>query len=411
MQNADPENIGGENPVIKKRILFVDDEIMVLQGLQRMLHAFRNEWDMMFVESGAKALELMAQAPFDVVVADMRMPEMDGVELLKEVMQRYPQTMRLILSGYSDESLILKSVGVMHQYLTKPCSPDVLKAVVQRAYTLGTYLRDPKLKALIGHMERLPSLPSLYTEIMAKLRDPEVSTQDITSIITRDLGMTARILQLVNSAFFNQPQRITNLNTAVSYLGLNTIRSLFLTAHAFSQFEGIELPGCSLEEIWQHSLKTAVLAKKICGTQSNDASLGDDAFVAGILHDTGRFILSVNFPEEYRQAIMIAKEERCSLYNAEKKVFNQTHAAVGGYLLDLWGLPYPIVEAVYLHHEPILTGMSDFSALTAIHLANGWMHQQEDHSEDKVTADIDLNYLKMLNLENLVENSFKEEIA
>jgi HD-like signal output (HDOD) protein/CheY-like chemotaxis protein len=399
----------GENQIIKKRILFVDDEIMVLQGLRRMLHAFRNEWDMVFVESGAKALELMTQAPFDVIVADMRMPEMDGVELLKEVKQRYPQTMRLILSGYSDESLILKSVGVMHQYLSKPCSPDVLKSVVQRAYTLGRYLRNPRLKALIGNMERLPSLPALYTEIMSKLRDPEVSTQDITSIITRDLGMTARIYQLVNSAFFNQPQRVTDLNAAVSYLGLNTIRSLFLTANAFSQFEGIELPGCSLEEIWQHSLKTAVLAKKICGTQSNDASLGDDAFVAGILHDTGRFILSVNFPEEYRQVITIARKERCSLNHAEKMVFDQTHAAIGGYLLDLWGLPYPIVEAVYLHHEPNLTKIRNFSALTAVHLANSWVHQQEDDSENRTSADIDLNYLKLLNLENLGRNPFKNE--
>ena len=87
-----------------KRILFVDDEEMVLQGLQRMLRSLRREWDMTFVESGAKALELMAEQPFDVVVSDMLMPGMTGAELLNEVMKRYPRTVRLILSGHADIS-------------------------------------------------------------------------------------------------------------------------------------------------------------------------------------------------------------------------------------------------------------------------------------------------------------------
>jgi len=393
---------------MKKRILFVDDEIMVLQGLQRMLRVFRNEWDMVFVDSGAKALELMAQAPFDIVVADMRMPGMDGAELLKEVRQRYPQTMRLILSGYSDESLILKSMDVIHQYLAKPCNPDVLKSVVQRAYTLGTSLRDPKLRSFIGRMERLPSLPALYTEIMAKLRNPEVAIQDLTSVIARDLGMTAKILQLINSAFFGPPQRVTNLNVAVSYLGLNMIRSLFLSAHAFSQFEGIELPGYSLERLWQHSLETAVLAKKICMMESKSAFLGDDAFVAGILHDTGRFILAANFPEKYRQVIAIAKKEQCNLNHAEKMVFEQTHGAVGGYLLDLWGLPNSIVEAIYFHHEPGLTTMNNFNVLTAVHVANSLVQKKAEYDENPVKTDIDLDYMKMLKLEDRISSWHQE---
>ena len=384
---------------MKKRILFVDDETMVLQGLQRLLRVFRNEWDMVFVESGASALEIMAQAPFDVVVADMRMPGMDGADLLKEVMQRHPRTMRLILSGYSDECLILKSIGVTHQYLAKPCNPDVLKSIVQRACTLGTYLHDQKLKAFIGRMGRLPSLPSLYAEIMEKLHDPEVATQELTSVIARDLGMTAKILQLINSAFFGVPQRVTDLSFAVSYLGLNMIRTLFLSAHAFSQFEGLELPGYSLEQLWQHSLETAALAKKICGMESKNASLGDDAFVAGILHDTGRLILAANFPEQYEQVMVFAQRERCGLYHAEKIVLGYTHSAVGGYFLGLWGLPNSVVEAVFLHHEPGLTIMTDFNALTAVHVANSLVQQKEKkYDVSPVSSGIDMNYLASLKL-------------
>jgi len=401
MQDDEIKNIGRENPNIKTRIVFVDDEVMILQGLQRMLRPFRNEWEMVFVDSGAKALDLMTIHPFDIVVADMRMPVMDGAELLKEVKQRYPQTIRLILSGYSDESLILKGVGVVHQYLAKPCNPDTLKEIVQRAYTLITSLRDPKLKALIGGIEMLPSLPSLYVELTSKLHDPGVALQDLTSIISRDLGMTAKILQMINSAFFSPSQHVTNLNIAVAYLGLNMIRSLSLTAHAFSQFDGVVLQCCSLENLWKHSLETAVLAKKICTTKSNEESLLDDAFIAGMLHDVGRLILCLNFPEEYQRVITFAKKEHCSLCQAEKNVFDQDHAAVGGYLFDLWGLPYNVVEAIYLHHEPSLTKMNDFSVLTSVHLANHLAHQKEGHDENFNSVDIDLNYLKRLNLEDL----------
>ena len=97
-----------------RRILFVDDEALILGGLQRMLRGMRAEWEMVFAESGAKALELMEQSPFDVVVSDMRMPGMNGAALLAEVMKRFPKTIRLILSGHADQELILKCVGSTH---------------------------------------------------------------------------------------------------------------------------------------------------------------------------------------------------------------------------------------------------------------------------------------------------------
>jgi YesN/AraC family two-component response regulator len=166
-----------------------------------MLHSVRNEWEMVFVDSGVNALEIMASTPFDVIVTDMRMPGMNGAELLNEVKNLYPQTMRLILSGYSDEDLILQSISATHQFIAKPCDPEILKSIVQRALDVSTTLFNPDIKKLIGRMERLPSLPALYTEIMNKLKDPDVMISDITTILSRDLGMTAKILQLVNSAF------------------------------------------------------------------------------------------------------------------------------------------------------------------------------------------------------------------
>lgn len=384
---------------MRKRILFVDDEEMVLQGLKRMLRPYRNEWDMVFVDSGAKALETMAQTPCDVVVADMRMPAMNGAELLSEVMQRHPLTIRLILSGHSDNELIFKAMGVTHQYIAKPCDPETLRSVIRRAADAGEILHNQELKKLIGNMKALPSLPVLYQEIMAKLKHPNVQLEDITNIIAKDIGMTAKILQLVNSAFFGLPFHVSDLNAAVSYLGLNTITALFLSVNIFSKTEGFRIQGFSMENLWRHSLKTATLADKISKLESRNNAIANEAFVGGILHDAGRIVLATNFPERYQAAITMTRQEGCEISVAEKRVFEQTHSAVGGYMLSLWGLPIPVVEAVSHHHDPgFIPGQTQFCALTAVHVANSLVAPNIDNEKDGEFSPLDLNYLKSINL-------------
>src|ERR1700678_767223 len=183
----------------KKRILFVDDEVMVLEGLQRMLRSMHREWDMYFVDCGEAALQLLATQPFDVIVSDMLMPRMNGAELLTRVMTLYPTTVRLILSGYADKDLILKCVGSTHQYLSKPCDAESLKATIQRASNLEAALQSDRLKKLVCQMSRRPSIPSLYLEVMEKASRPDILLEEVGAIIGRDLGMTAQVLKLSNS--------------------------------------------------------------------------------------------------------------------------------------------------------------------------------------------------------------------
>jgi HD-like signal output (HDOD) protein/CheY-like chemotaxis protein len=383
---------------MKKRIIFVDDEEMVLQGLQRMLRPYRNEWNMVFVDSGAKALEAMDREPFDVIVADMRMPVMTGAELLNEVMKRHPETVRLILSGHSDKEMIFKSMGVTHQYLAKPCDPETLRSVIQRATASREILHNQELQLLIGQIESLPSLPSLYYEIMDKLNNSDIQLKDITDIISRDLGMTAKILQLVNSAFFGLHTHVSDLNTAVSFLGLNIITALFMTVHTFSACECIQIPELSMTNLWNHSLKTALLAQKICRAEAADQTITNDAFVAGILHDAGQLVLAANFCDRYQEVIRLAKEKHCTIVEAEKRIFDHTHSTIGGYMLCLWGLPVPVVDAVYFHHNPGLASDQTFCALTAVHVANALADSSFGKNE-KITANqIDQDYLKSLNM-------------
>ena len=376
---------------MKPQILFVDDEPLVLQGLQRSMRSMRNEWDMAFLDNAAAALAFMAETPVSVIVSDMRMPVMNGAQLLGEVMKRHPKTVRLILSGHADQELILQCVGSTHQFLSKPCDPEQLRATVRRAMDLESNLKNERLQQLVGRMEHLPSVPSLYSEIVDKMHDPEVVLEDVGAIIAKDAGMTAKMLKLVNSAFFGLRREVSSPAEAVSYLGLDTIKSLVLSMHAFSQFETANAAGFSLAAVWNHSMATAAAAKQLTLMETHDRKLMDEAFVAGLLHDAGKIALAFNFPDEYTKIMAQAQANGGDLIRAEQEILGANHADVAGYLLGLWGLPTPVVEAIALHHHPGLSHNDSFSPLTAVHVANALLNASPDQSPA-----VDWKYLERL---------------
>jgi putative nucleotidyltransferase with HDIG domain len=352
------------------RILFVDDEPLVLQGLQRMLRPMREEWEMQFLASGEQALASMAEKPFDVVVSDMRMPGMNGAQLLNEVMKRHPRCVRLILSGQSDRNLIMRCVGSTHQFLAKPCDPDALKATVRRAATLERSIQSDCVKTLAARMTRIPSVPSLYLEIVDLLQDEDVFVDDVGRLVAKDPGMTAYILKLVNSAFFGLPQQISNAVEATTYLGLDTIKTLVLSIHAFSQFENARAGSLSIPALWEHSLRAAATAKAVARELKAGPKIADEAYVAGMLHDVGKLVLAANFADQYQDVSFRMRTEALDAATAETRVFGSDHGDVGGYLLGLWGLPVPVVEAIALHHKPGFSSSREVGPLTALHIAN-----------------------------------------
>ncbi|HWD91291.1 MAG TPA: response regulator [Verrucomicrobiae bacterium] len=388
---------------MKKRILFVDDEEMVLRGLGRLLRPMSHEWEMQFVTSGAKALEKMAEVPFDIVVSDMRMPGMNGAELLNEVMKRYPRTVRLILSGFADRELILKCVGSTHQYLSKPCDERELKMAMLRATRLEESLENETLRQLVTRCSTLPSVPALYSEIIEVLQDPEANTDAIGDIIAKDGGMTARILKLANSAFFGLGREISNISEGVTYLGTETIKSLILFSNAFAQPETSKLLDFAAESLWRHSLEAANAAKAIAAGEGSERKVVDEAYVSGLLHDVGKLVLASNLPEQYHDVVTLARSEKIPLCAAERKVFNADHADVGGYLLGLWGLPVPVVEAIAFHHRPAAAVEKRFSPLTALHAGNILASSEHPVIADIPPSDLDQSYLDALGLGNRME--------
>ena len=351
-----------------KKIIFVDDDPNVTDGLRRMLRPMRGEWEMSFALSGRDALDVMASEPFDIVISDMRMPGMDGSQFLTEVMSRHPQTIRFILSGYAESSMVLRSVGTAHQYLSKPCDANELKATVERACALRDLLRNDNLRLLVTRMQSLPSMPSLYLELTQELRADEVSLKKISGIIAKDPAMTAKMLQMVNSAFFGLRRHVSNAEDAVSLLGVDMIVSLVFSISVFSLFEEIKLPNFSLQKYWAHSQRVGKFAKWLAKSENQpDADL---AMTAGMLHDVGKLVLAANLPEAYDELIAKAGWENADLEDLERQTFGATHSEVGGYLLGLWGLPNLLVEALVFHHRPSHCVSRNFEPLAAVHIAN-----------------------------------------
>ena len=384
------------------RILFVDDDANVLQGLRRMLRDMRQEWHMEFAGGGQEALEVLAKAPFDIVVTDMRMPGMDGGQLLTEVMQRYPHMVRIVLSGQAEEAAVIRTVGAVHQYLSKPCDAETLKKTVARACALRSVLADENLKRVLSHIQSLPSLPALYTRLLEECQNPRGSLRTVGEIIAEDVGMTAKILHLVNSAFFGLRTRVSSPVQAVQLLGLDTVKSLTLCASVFSQFEGA-LHRFPLMAFWRHSLVAGSFARIVATAEQNETTFANDASVAGLLHDAGQLVLAANLPDRYAQALDLARTEEIPIADAETKVFGASHAMVGAYLLGLWGLPDSVVEAVARHHDPSNASDLTFAPLTAVHVADALADEVHAGGGPDAKRSIDEAYIVTLGMTNRIQ--------
>ncbi len=387
---------------MKKRILFVDDEKNILQGLERMLRGMRGEWDMRFAESGAMALAMMKNEPFDVVVADMRMPGMDGGELLGRIKDLDPQVVRIVLSGHSEMEMVMKAVRTAHQYLAKPCDADTLRSTIVRACTLRDTLDHESLRKLVSRIDSLPSLPSLYAELLEELESPRSSMENIGRIISRDLGMAAKVLQLVNSAFFGLPRRIEEPAQAVTLLGIETVKTLILGIEVFTKFEGGCMPDLDLEGLWSHSLAVGSFSRILARLEKQPKDQVDQAFVGGMLHDIGKLILASYCPEEYSDILrpLESAEDPGFLWHAERNRLGTGHAEVGAYLLGLWGFPDPVMESVAFHHTPSSHPERSFGPVAAVHVADVLSRTPgEIGHEGLIARGLDLRFLQELGLD------------
>ena len=328
------------NTPARKRLLFVDDDAAILTGLQNLLYRHRNKWDMVFARGGEAALQALRSQPFDVVISDMRMPRMDGAQLLRVVQDEFPGTVRIILSGDADRESIVRALPSMHHFLSKPCDSATLRAAIDRCLAVAARPGDAAVRALVGKLDKLPSPPHLFFELGKLAASPTSTLPQVAEVVAGDPAMAAKVLQLANSAAFGLPRKTTSISQAVSYLGIELLKCIALTASVF------ESGSTELAAMQEHSLRVAAIAKRLV----RDRKHADEAFVAALLHDIGRVILAATDARE----------------------FDVHHAEIGACLLGVWGLPPAIVDVVAHHHTPALIDPALAELAAAVHVADAF---------------------------------------
>ncbi|HOJ53129.1 MAG TPA: response regulator [Phycisphaerae bacterium] len=387
----------------KTRILFVDDEPHVLEGLRRILRRYRDRWEMEFVSSGPEALALMEASPFNVIVTDMMLPGMDGAELLERVVERYPGTARIALSGHADEQASARALRVAHRYLAKPTDAQALEQAVAEACNAQKIVSDERVRALVGLCGSLPSAPDLYMQIMRAAESQTADAQQIGEIISQDMAMAAKLLQMVNSAFFGIARRVSSIERAVALLGIMRIKALVLQEHIFREYvPPADLTDVPIDSLWRHALAVAEMARMLSRAEGQTGDRPDQAFTAGLMHDIGWLVLAARQFDQLNRVLKIARQERRAVHEVEKEILGLTHADIGSYLLHLWGLPSRIVEAVELHHRPSDTSYDGVCALTVVHVADVLVCQTvpslHGPDVDVWTQEVDTLYLDRIQL-------------
>lgn len=356
------------NNIEKLNIIFVDDEPNVLGSLRRMLRVKKAKWDMFFVQSGREALDLLSAGKIDVIVSDIKMPEMGGDILLQHTRDLHPSVIRIALSGQVSLEEVVSGIKSVHQYISKPCSAEDLIQIIEDTVSMKKVLTNPDMQELLSKVEALPVLPELYLAIENELSKEFSSVERLSELVTQDIALVAKILKLVNSPFFAFSRKIENITQAITLLGIETFKSLVLSTHLFTVYDSSKVPGFSLKSLWEHSFRVSTFAALIARSEKNDIDFIGHCRMAGLLHDVGKLILVSNFSDKYNEALKLVREESYSVHDAENEIFGTTHCEVGAYLIGLWGISKDIVEGIWRHNSPALGQGLIADILTAANL-------------------------------------------
>jgi HD-like signal output (HDOD) protein/CheY-like chemotaxis protein len=380
-----------------KKLLFVDADPKLSVDLARQLAGLDEEFEVRSASDARAALDSFESTPCDIIVAELGLPGTNGGELLAQMRQRHPRCVRLLLAEPRQKELAARYSGETHQLLSRSSSSNALLNALLRAAALHDVLSSERLMHLVGHLKSLPSMPGLYLSLLDAMKDPNTTVENLGEIIARDIGMTARVLQIVNSAVFGLREKISSPGQAATFLGLDTLRSLVLSVGVFSQLERDEVEEFSVQATWEHSLEVAAFTRAILVSERCDKKLVEEGALAGMMHDCGKLVLASNRAKRLRAAMLLSERDGLDRADTERRLFGASHAGLGAYLLCEWGMPSTVIEAVCFHHTPGQCREQDFSLLTAVHAANCLARVDLDAPGGEIHG-LDWEYLERLGL-------------
>ncbi|SIS82170.1 response regulator [Neptunomonas antarctica] len=356
-----------------------------------------NHWSVSRVDSADEMLERIQDCHYDIIIVGIsESPEL-MLGALTQVIRKSPEAVRIAVTGDLSSAFAARVSEVAHSSLPESCTDVQLSLAIEQALKVTGLIKKPEIKAFIGRIERLPSLPDIYEALSNALLSGQSSAREISQIIERDPVMSAKVLQLVNSAFFGLERQIYRLNEAVTILGVRSIRDLTLASHIFEAFpQSNAWASFSFSQIHSRSMLVARLAQDICRSVKVDKHVQGQAFLAGLLHDFGMVMLASHDPEKYRHIMNKAAELSQPLYVVEKMNLGVSHAEIGAYLLGLWNLPPKVVEAVLFHHFPGSSPSNKFQPLTAVHIADALLPSVNSINGCAISSQLSFKYIERL---------------
>lgn len=317
-----------------------------------------------------EALRRIAGDEVDLVFADGKAGVAGDGDLLQRARLARPEVLRLFVVDPIEREELGAAVLDAHGTIVRGRGEAAVRSEVVRAVELARRLNTPRLHNLLAHIDSLPTAPALWLEFSQRSKDPNTTVTDLGSIVQRDMGLTARVLAAVNSAIHGLRRTIVDPGEAASLMGLDALQSLILSVETMNRFDDKALKHFTVESVWQRSHQVAKAARAILEAERCDKRMVEEGYLAGLMHDCGELLLATCRADRFEFARTLALRDGALRHDLEARLFGVDHAHIGAHLMQRFGLPQGVIEAVAFHHEPSRWIEPDFSVLTAVHVAS-----------------------------------------
>lgn len=373
-------------------ILFVDGNKHLLRSLARVTAASGQPWQASFAQSGSNALASLSGHNFDVIVSDANLPDMSGCELLEHVRTHCPLSLRILMTEQAQNQTVFALLKCAHQLLTKPCPTQLLLDAVHSAYRLRALFMNPEVRRTVHQLDQLPVIPAVYAQLNTELAKDDFTVQAVGDIIAQDMGLTAGILKIINSAYFGLSRRVDSPQQAVTILGANMLKGLVVYDQVFKAMDPGKYPNFDVRRLWTHCLDAARSCRTVALAAGLTRQDAENAFLAGLLHDIGKIVLNEGAPDMYLHILKTSQTDNRPLVEVEQAELKTTHAEIGAYILGLWGFEDSVIQPIAAHHRPSLYEAST-NVTSILHVVNVCLHDSYRQHAHRPAHQLDTDFL------------------
>ncbi len=394
----------------KPSILFIDQDKNILNSLKRLLR--KKKWKLFFTDNGNEGIAILSKNKINLVVADIRMPEMDGFKLFADLKKQYPNTTRIVLSGYTEQESVTKALTnkVAQEIIFKPWDDKSLIKSIKKALKLGNSksVQISEIKKIINSMS---GLPSNIVEIVSEFQsNHEIDIDRVSQLIAEEPSISAHLLQWANSSVFGQSSKVVSIDRAAILIGLDMLKGLILSMGVSNSLPTFpDHKHLNQKTLNLHHRNCAIIAKHLITIAFNDKQLIEMAFIGGLLHDIGKIVQAVYLRDTFIEIIDFAANSNLTYCQSEKKLHKLNHSKIGHFLAEWWNLPDFLCDVIRFHHAPWKYKNSHTEVIAAVHIANALVERYSTGgSGDFAQHRVDRKSWEMFNLDKIKLNTIKE---